>query len=58
MNLYIGTAMSVFPEIYQVTFVCSIDRVVKTKYMVMSRDQQVGQNHDMKIDNKSFETDE
>jgi hypothetical protein len=27
----------------------------KTKYMVMSRDQNAGQNHSMKIDNKSFE---
>jgi hypothetical protein len=27
----------------------------KTKYMVMSRDYNVGQNHKMKIDNKSVE---
>ena len=27
----------------------------KTKYMVMSRDQNAGQNHNMKIDNSSFE---
>jgi hypothetical protein len=27
----------------------------KTKYMVMSRDQNAGQNHNIKIDNKSFE---
>jgi hypothetical protein len=27
----------------------------KTKYMIMSRDQNVGQNHNIKIDNKSFE---
>jgi hypothetical protein len=27
----------------------------KTKYMVMSREQNEGQNHDIKIDNKSFE---
>jgi hypothetical protein len=27
----------------------------KTKYMVMSRDQNAGQNHNMKLDNKSFE---
>jgi hypothetical protein len=27
----------------------------KTKYMIMSRDQNAGQNHNMKIDNKSFE---
>jgi hypothetical protein len=27
----------------------------KTKYMVMSRDQNAGQNHNTKIDNKSFE---
>jgi hypothetical protein len=27
----------------------------KTKYMVMSRDQNAGQNHNMKIDNKLFE---
>jgi hypothetical protein len=28
----------------------------KTKYMVMSRNQNVGQNHNIKIDNKSFES--
>jgi hypothetical protein len=27
----------------------------KTRYMVMSRDQHGGQNHNMKIDNRSFE---
>jgi hypothetical protein len=27
----------------------------KTKYMVMSRDQNAGHNHNIKIDNKSFE---
>jgi hypothetical protein len=27
----------------------------KTKYMVMSRDQNAGQNHNIKIDNESFE---
>ena len=27
----------------------------KTKYMVMSRDQNAGQSHNMKIDNSSFE---
>jgi hypothetical protein len=27
----------------------------KTKYMVMSQDQNTGQSHDMKIDNRSFE---
>ena len=27
----------------------------KTKYMVMSRDQNAGQSHGMKIDNSSFE---
>jgi len=27
----------------------------KTKYVVMSRDQNAGQNHSMKIDNSSFE---
>jgi len=27
----------------------------KTKYMVMSPDQNAGQNHNMKIDNRSFE---
>jgi hypothetical protein len=27
----------------------------KTKYMVMSRDQNAGQNHNIKIENKSFE---
>jgi hypothetical protein len=27
----------------------------KTKYMVISRDQNSGQNHNIKIDNKSFE---
>jgi len=26
----------------------------KTKYMVMSRDQNAGRSHNMKIDNKSF----
>ena len=28
----------------------------KTKYMVMSRDQNAGQNHNIKSDNKSFES--
>jgi hypothetical protein len=27
----------------------------KTKYMVMSRDQNAGRSHNMKIDNRSFE---
>jgi hypothetical protein len=27
----------------------------KTKYMVMSRNQNAGHNHDIKVDNKSFE---
>ena len=27
----------------------------KTKYLVMSRDQNAGQNHNIKTDNKSFE---
>jgi hypothetical protein len=27
----------------------------KTKYMVMSRDQNAGRNHDVNIDNSSFE---
>ena len=27
----------------------------KTKYMIMSRDQNAGQSHSMKIDNSSFE---
>jgi hypothetical protein len=27
----------------------------KTKYMVMSRDQNAGQNDNIKLDNKSFE---
>jgi hypothetical protein len=27
----------------------------KTKYMVMSRNQNAGQNHNIKLDNKSFE---
>jgi hypothetical protein len=27
----------------------------KTKYIVMSRNQNAGQNHNIKIDNKSFE---
>jgi hypothetical protein len=27
----------------------------KTKCMVMSRDQNAGQNHNIKVDNKSFE---
>jgi hypothetical protein len=27
----------------------------KTKYMVMSRNENAGQNHNIKIDNKSFE---
>jgi hypothetical protein len=29
--------------------------VDKTKYMVMSRDQNAGRSHDIKIDNSSFE---
>jgi hypothetical protein len=29
--------------------------VEKTKYMVMSRSQNAGHNHNIKIDNKSFE---
>jgi hypothetical protein len=29
--------------------------VDKTKYMVLSRDQNAGQNHSMKIGNSSFE---
>jgi transposase len=28
--------------------------VVKTKYMVMSRDQHTGKNHNRRISNKSF----
>ena len=28
----------------------------KTKYMVMSRDQNAGRNHSIKIDNSSFES--
>jgi len=28
----------------------------KTKYMVMSRDQNAGRSHNMKTDNRSFET--
>jgi hypothetical protein len=27
----------------------------KTKYMVMSRDQNAGRNHNIRIDNSSFE---
>jgi hypothetical protein len=27
----------------------------KSKYMIMSRDQNAGKNHNMKLDNKSFE---
>jgi hypothetical protein len=27
----------------------------KTKYMVISRDQNAGRNHNMKVDNSSFE---
>ena len=27
----------------------------KTKYMVMSRDQNAGQNHSVRIDNSTFE---
>jgi hypothetical protein len=27
----------------------------KTKYMVMSRDQNAGRNHNMKVDNRFFE---
>ena len=27
----------------------------KTKYMVMSRDQNAGRNHNMRIDNSTFE---
>ena len=30
----------------------------KTKYMVMSRDQDAGQRHNMKTDNSSFEMEE
>jgi len=30
----------------------------KTKYMVMSRDQNAGQSHSMKTDNYSFESEE
>ena len=29
--------------------------LIKTKYMVMSRDQKEGQSHSMKSDNSSFE---
>ena len=29
--------------------------VEKTKYIVMSRNENVGENHDVKINNKSFE---
>jgi len=29
--------------------------VNKTKYMVISRDQNAGQNHNIQIDNSSFE---
>ena len=29
--------------------------VDKTKYMVMSRDQNAGQSHNMRTDNRSFE---
>jgi hypothetical protein len=42
-------------------FVCSSketgaeENADKTKYMVMSRDQNAGRNRDMKIDNNSFE---
>jgi hypothetical protein len=30
-------------------------RADKTKYMVMSRDQNAGQNHSVRIDNSTFE---
>jgi hypothetical protein len=36
--------------------VCLAANAEKTKYMVTSRDQNAGQNHNIKIDNKSFET--
>jgi hypothetical protein len=29
--------------------------LIKTKYMVMSRDQNAGQSHNIKIDNSSFQ---
>ena len=29
--------------------------MIKTKYMVMSRDQNAGRSHNIKIDNSSFE---
>jgi hypothetical protein len=29
--------------------------LIKTKYMVISRDQNAGQGHNIKIDNSSFE---
>jgi hypothetical protein len=28
---------------------------MKTNYMIMTRDQNAGQNHNIKLDNKSFE---
>jgi sorting nexin-29 len=36
--------------------ICLAANAEKTKYMVTSRDQNAGQNHNIKIDNKSFET--
>jgi hypothetical protein len=36
-------------------FCLSLVNSEKTKYMVMSRNQNAGQNHNIKLDNKSFE---
>jgi hypothetical protein len=46
-----------YREKYEVLVVASKEngRDVKTDYMVMSKDQHVGQNHNIKEGNKSFE---
>ena len=38
-----------------ILFPCDMFLADKTKYMVVSRDQNAGQSHDMKTDNSSFE---
>jgi len=39
----------------EILFPCAMFLADKTKYMVMSRDQNAKLNHNMKIDNISFE---
>ena len=36
-------------------FICLSLNADKTKYMIMSRDQNAGRSHSMKIDNRSIE---